>query len=449
MRLTFCGAAGEVTGSCYLLETNNKKYLIDCGMFQGGEFNEDRNWNAFPFNPAEIEAVILTHAHLDHTGRLPKLIKEGFKGVIYANPATKELTRLVLLDALEIMLYNQKKNGIPLLYNQDDVEETVKLFKNVDYLEKHKLAEEVFFTFKDAGHILGSCFIVLESEGKKIIFSGDVGNTHVPIVRETANLGEADYLILESTYGNINHEDPERRIFVLQEAIVETMKRGGTLMIPAFSLERTQEILYEINNLLNNKLIPQVPIFLDSPLAADATQVYKRYAKYFDEAARYLIGHGDDLFNFVGLRITKTPEDSKSINEVGPPKIIIAGSGMMNGGRILHHLVRYLSDPKSRLLIISYQARGTLGRRLLNGEKKVRIYNQDVEVRAEVKAIGAYSAHADQKKLLSWIKEAKKMPGKIFLTHGDSEQAGVLQEKIKQDFNLSVEVPALGASMEI
>src|SRR3989339_965938 len=418
MRLTFCGAAGEVTGSCYLLETNNKKYLIDCGMFQGGEFNEDRNWNAFPFNPAEIEAVILTHAHLDHTGRLPKLIKEGFKGVIYANPATKELTRLVLLDALEIMLYNQKKNGIPLLYNQDDVEETVKLFKNVDYLEKHKLAEEVFFTFKDAGHILGSCFIVLESEGKKIIFSGDVGNTHVPIVRETANLGEADYLILESTYGNINHEDPERRIFVLQEAIVETMKRGGTLMIPAFSLERTQEILYEINNLLNNKLIPQVPIFLDSPLAADATQVYKRYAKYFDEAARYLIGHGDDLFNFVG-------------------------------GRILHHLVRYLSDPKSRLLIISYQARGTLGRRLLNGEKKVRIYNQDVEVRAEVKAIGAYSAHADQKKLLSWIKEAKKMPGKIFLTHGDSEQAGVLQEKIKQDFNLSVEVPALGASMEI
>lgn len=449
MRLTFCGAAGEVTGSCYLLETNNKKYLVDCGMFQGGEFNEDRNWNAFPFNPAEIEAVILTHAHLDHTGRLPKLIKEGFRGVIYANPATKELTRLVLLDALEIMLYNQKKNGIPLLYNQDDVEETMKLFKNVDYLEKHKLTENCFFTFKDAGHILGSCFIFLETEGKKIIFSGDVGNTHVPIVRETANLGEADYLILESTYGNINHEDPERRIFVLQEAIVETMKGGGTLMIPAFSLERTQEILYEINNLLNNKLIPQVPIFLDSPLAADATQVYKRYTKYFDEAARYLIGHGDDLFNFVGLRITKTPEESKKINEVRPPKIIIAGSGMMNGGRILHHLLRYLSDPKSRLLIISYQAHGTLGYRLLNGEKRVRIYNQDVEVKANIRAIGAYSAHADQNKLLAWIKEAKRMPSKVFLTHGDAEQARVLQEKIKQDFNLSVEIPALGESVEL
>lgn len=449
MRLTFCGAAGEVTGSCHLLETGGKKYLIDCGMFQGGEFSEDRNWNAFPFRAEEIDSVIVTHAHLDHTGRLPKLVKEGFSGAIYANPATKDLTRLVLLDALEIMRYNQKKYGIPLLYDEEDVETTMKLFKSVDYVQKTKLDGDCYFTFKDAGHILGSCFIRLEAEGKTIVFSGDVGNAHVPIVRETADLGELDYLVLESTYGHTVHEDPERRIFLLQDAIITAVKQKGVLMIPAFSLERTQEVLYEINNLLNNQLIPQVPIFLDSPLAAEATDVYKKYTKYFDEAAKYLIGKGDDLFNFSGLKVTRTPEESKKINDIKAPKIIIAGSGMMNGGRILHHLARNLTDSKSMLLIIAYQARGTLGSRLLNGEKHVRIYNKDIEVRAEMRVIGAYSAHADQNKLVAWVKEAKRPPHKIFLTHGDQEPLGALQERFIEETGIETIAAEFGKTVEI
>ena len=449
MKLTFHGAAGEVTGSCYLLETNNKKYLIDCGMFQGGEFTEDRNWTAFGFDPQTIDAVILTHAHLDHTGRLPKLVKEGFTGTIYANPATRDLAHLVMLDAVEIMLYNQKKNGIPLLYEEADVEDTMKLFKSVDYVQKTRLDEDVHFTFKDAGHILGSCFIRLELEGKIIVFSGDIGNSHVPIVRETANLGEVDYLVMESTYGHTNHEDPERRIFLLQEAIVATIKRKGVLIIPAFSLERTQEILYEINSLLNSNLIPHAPIFLDSPMAAKATEIYKKYPQYFDEAAKYLIGKGDDLFNFPDLKITKTPDDSKQINSVKAPKIIIAGSGMMNGGRILHHLLRYLNDIKSMLLIIAYQARGTLGNRLLSGEKRVHIYKQDVEVKAEVKVIGAYSAHGDQNKLVAWVKEAKRSPSKIFLVHGDEEPLSALQERLLDETSAQVEIAVMSETVEI
>lgn len=449
MRLTFLGAAGEVTGSCTLLENQGQKYLVDCGMFQGGEFNEDRNWNDFGFNPQEIKAVILTHAHLDHTGRLPKLIKEGFVGDIYATPATKDLARLVLLDALEIMLFNEKKYGIPLLYNENDIEETMKMFHIVDYAEKHKIDQNFYFTFKDAGHILGSAFVCLETPQQKVVFSGDLGNSHVPIVRETTSLGETDVLILESTYGHINHEDPEKRIFLLQEAIAATVNRGGVLLIPAFSLERTQEILYEINSLLNNKMIPQVPIFLDSPLAANATDVYKKYTKYFDEAAKYLIGQGDDLFNFPGLKTTRTPDESKKINEVPAPKIIIAGSGMMNGGRILHHLSRYLEDPKSMLLIISYQAKGTLGNRLLTGKKQVRIYNKDVQVKAEIRAIGAYSAHADQNKLLSWIKEAQKQPSKIFLNHGDDEPLNALQEKLSTETKAEIHLAEFAKTVEI
>jgi len=444
MKLSFFGAAGEVTGSCHFLETDGHRILIDCGMFQGGEFNEDRNWNKFPFEPEKIEAVVVTHAHLDHTGRLPKLFKDGFRGTILATPATRDLARIVLLDALEIMNYSEKKFGIPSLYEESDVEGVIKLFKSVDYDQKYKITDGVYLTLRDAGHILGSSFAKIEAEGKIIIFSGDIGNSHVPIVRETADLGEIDFLVMESTYGNANHEDPERRIFLLQEAVISAIKKGGVLMIPSFSLERTQEILYEFNNLLNNKMIPGVPIFLDSPLAAEATEIYKKYTKYFDEAARYLLGRGDDLFDFPGLLITNTPAQSKTINNIKPPKIIIAGSGMMNGGRILHHLTRYLQDPQSTLLIIAYQAAGTLGSRLLKGAKNVKIYNKEVEVRAEIKVIGAYSAHGDQNKLVGWVKEAKRPPKKIFLVHGDKEPLEALKERLEKDLTIETKVGIFG-----
>lgn len=284
---------------------------------------------------------------------------------------------------------------------------------------------------------------------KRIVFSGDIGNAHVPIIRETRPLGSVDYLILESTYGNIIHEDVAKRIYLLQEAIVKTVKRGGVLMIPAFSLERTQEILYEINQLLESNLIPRAPIFLDSPLAAEATAVFQKYPQYFDEAARYLIGRGDNLFNFPGLKITQSVEESKQINEVPLPKIIIAGSGMMNGGRIQHHLLRYLSDSKNMVLIIAYQSVGTLGRRLLEGEKKVKIYGQEISVKAEVKAIGSYSAHGDQNKLVEWVKTAKKLPKKIFLVHGEPEAMKALEKRIKKEIGVKVNSVGYGVRAEL
>lgn len=448
MKLSFFGAALEVTGSCYLLEHNQEKFLIDCGMFQGGAFNDLRNFDAFIFNPKSIVGVVLTHAHLDHCGRLPKLFKEGFRGAIYANPATIDLTELVLMDAVEVMRYHAKKYGDPVLFGEKDVNEIMKLFEPVDYNKGTKI-DDFYLTFRDAGHILGSAFVELEIERKRLVFSGDIGNSHVPIVRETKPLGHVDYLVLESTYGNKLHESAEERIYLLQEAIVKTIKRGGVLMIPSFSLERTQEILYELNNLIENNLIPQVPIFLDSPLASAATFVYKRYPQYFDEAAAYLVGRGDDFFNFPGLQITQSVEESKAINNVKGPKIIIAGSGMMNGGRILHHALRYLSNPQSCLLIVGFQPRGSLGRRLVDGEKSVRIYSQEIAVKAEIKQLTAYSAHGDQRKLLNWIKEAKTQPKKIFLSHGDVDQILAFKEKIETDLQIAVETPGFGMGMEI
>ena len=449
MKLTFCGANLEVTGSCHLLEAAGKKFLIDCGMFQGGHFNEDRNWNAFPFDPTTIEAVVLTHAHLDHCGRLPKLVKGGFIGPIYTNPATADLARLVLLDAVEVMRYNEKKNGVPVLFDESDVAETIRRFRATDYNHQVNLAEGVNIIFKDAGHILGSAFVKFSAEGKTVVFSGDIGNSHVPIVRETLPLGEVDYLVMESTYGSIIHEDPQNRVYLLQEIIIQTIKNRGVLMIPSFSLERTQELLYELDSLVENKLIPPVPIFLDSPMASAATDIYKNYPQYFDEAAQYLIGRGDDFFKFAGLKITNSVDESKAINEVALPKIIIAGSGMMNGGRILHHLSRYLPDPRSTLLIISFQAEGTLGRHLYNREKNVRIYGQEIEVKAKIDAIGSYSAHADQNKLVEWVKSAKVLPKKIYLVHGESNSMKDLEKRLKSEMDVKVVTTHIGLEVEL
>lgn len=449
MQLTFCGADLEVTGSSHLLTTGGKNYLVDCGLFQGGQFIEDLNWRPFPFDPRGLRAVIVTHAHLDHVGRLPKLIKEGYSGPIYATPATAELARLVLLDAVEIMRYTNRKYDLPMLFEEEDVKEAVRHFRPLDYEKSLRLEQDVHLKFKDAGHILGSAFAKIEAEGKTVVFSGDIGNSHVPIVRETRPLGQADYVVMESTYGAITHESPADRVYFLQEAIVKTMKRGGVLMIPSFSLERTQEVLYELNGLVENKMIPRVPIYLDSPLAAAATEVYKKYPQYFDEAAKYLLGRGDDFFAFPGLQITRDSAESKAINDVPAPKIIIAGSGMMNGGRILHHLLRYLPDPKSCLLVISYQAAETLGRRLLGGAKKVNIYGQAVTVRAEVKAIGSYSAHGDQNKLTEWVKSAKRLPKKVFLVHGEPESEKALEKRLKKDLGVKVTTASYGLTVKI
>ncbi len=453
MKISFLGAAGEVTGSCSLVESGEMKILVDCGMFQGSDFNEGKNHDALPFDAKELSAVLVTHAHLDHTGRLPLLVKNGFTGFFYANPATIELAELVLHDALSVMKHDNAKFGMPILYDEQDVIGVMQQFKEIDYHQWTDLFHDkkAMVYLRDAGHIFGSSFIELVVENKHIVFSGDIGNVNVPILRPTESLPPGiDLLVCESTYGDRLHESDQERRSIVENEVVEAVKRGGVMMIPSFSLERTQELLYELNDLIDrSKRIQRVPIFLDSPLAIGATKVYRKYIKYYNLEAISLLKSGDDMFDFAGLEETLTVDDSKKINNVPSPKIIIAGAGMMNGGRILHHAMRYLSDPKSTLLIIGYQAQGSLGRQILDGHSPVQVMKEKVAVKCKVKAVGAFSAHGDQKKMLSWIGSSDIPPKNIYLNHGEPEAIKVFAQKIKDNFNIDAKLAERNLTIEI
>ncbi|MFA6547695.1 MAG: MBL fold metallo-hydrolase [Candidatus Magasanikbacteria bacterium] len=443
MKIRFFGAAGEVTGSCSLVESGNKKILVDCGMFQGSDFNEGKNHDPLAFDAKELSAVLVTHAHLDHTGRLPVLIKNGYSGFFYATPATIELTELILRDAHSIMEYNHRKFGSPILYEEQDIAGVMSQFKSLDYYDELDLFQDktVKIKFYEAGHIFGSVFVELQAENKKVIFSGDIGNINVPILRDTDKLPEdVDLVVCESTYGDRRHESDQARREILEEMVLQAMQRGGVMMIPSFSLERTQELLYDLNDLIDHKhKLPRVPIFLDSPLAIGATKVYRKFTKYYDEEAYKWLKSGDDLFTFAGLTETENKAESMKINNTRPPKIIIAGAGMMNGGRILHHALRYLSDDKSTLLIIGYQAQGTLGRKILDGHSPVDVMGESVAVHCKVKAIGAFSAHGDRDKLTVWLGSSAKRPKKIILNHGEPEASGSLVKHLKDVYGLDVD----------
>ncbi|MFH1286686.1 MAG: MBL fold metallo-hydrolase [Candidatus Magasanikbacteria bacterium] len=450
MQLSFYGAAHEVTGSCHLLDTGKKKILVDCGMFQGGNFNEGKNGSDFLFNPAEVDILLLTHAHLDHTGRVPKLIKDGFKGRIITTKATIELARLVWVDAYHIMKYNNKKYQTPILFGEADIAEAFGACEPVDYHERVDLGDGESVVFKDAGHIFGAAFIELAAGGKNIAFSGDVGNKNVPILRETEELGDIDVLICESTYGDRIHESETDRKKILLDLIKKGAERGGTIMMPAFSLERTQEILYHLHDISeHDKELPKIPIYLDSPMAIDAIPIYKKYPEYYDKEAWDEYSKGADFLDFPELHITHTTEESKKINNIRGAKMVIAGAGMMNGGRIIHHAFRYLSDPASTLIIVGYQAHGTLGRRLYEGAEKANIFGEEIPVRCEIKAIGALSAHADQTKLVEWIGGAAKKPKKIYLIHGESHASASLGHKVKEVIGIECFVPEEGETVEI
>ncbi len=450
MKITFFGAAHEVTGSCHLVEVGNKKILLDCGMFQGADSNEDRNHEDFPFDPSDIDAVLLSHAHLDHTGRVPKLIKDGFKGKIYATKATCELAQIVWADAERIMVYNHRKYQTPVLYTEKDVLTAGAKCKGLDYGEKVDLGDGVSAIFKDAGHIFGASFIELSGEGKTLGFSGDIGNVEVPILRETEQLGEVDALICESTYGDRLHEGIDRRKEIILDTIKEAYERGGAIMVPAFSLERTQEFLYELDEMVEeDQTLPKFPIFLDSPMAIDALPTYKKYPEYYDEEAMKKYKKGNDFLDFPQLTITRTVEESKQINDAIGPKMVIAGAGMMNGGRILHHLRRHLSDPNSTLIIVGYQAKGTLGRQLYDGEKNVKIFQDNIPVNCVIKTIRSLSAHGDQKKIISWISGAKKIPEKVYCVHGEVSSATALADKLNEYLSLKATVPEYGETVEI
>lgn len=445
MNITFYGAAHEVTGSCHLLDAGNKKILLDCGMFQGSNFNEGKNHDRFPFDPGEVDILLVSHAHLDHTGRIPKLIKDGFRGKIYMTKATCELARLIWVDAWHIMKYNHKKYQSPILFDEADVAMAIKRCVGVDYGKAVDLGDGDAAVFKDAGHIFGASFIELNVGGKVIAYSGDIGNNNVPILRETESLGDIDTLICESTYGDRIHETETKRKQILLELIREGFKRGGTIMMPAFSLERTQEILYYLDQMSeHDKTLPDMRIFLDSPMAIDAIPVYNAYPEYYDKEAMEHYARGGDFLDFPELTKTYDTDESKKINSIPGPKMVIAGSGMMNGGRIIHHAVRYLSDPKSTLIIVGYQARGTLGRRLYEGAENVTIFGKKILVRCTIKAIGALSAHGDQNKLVNWIGSAKTAPKKIYFVHGEPHAATALAHRVRDELGIETFVPERG-----
>ena len=437
IKLISYGATEEVTGSCHLLEIDNFKILIDCGFFQGSKENYLKNWSEFKFNPQDINALILTHAHLDHCGRIPKLVKDGYRGKIYATAPTIELANLIMVDNFNIIHSKAKNFSYAPLYSQEDLKKVNKSWSKINYYQKQILASDISFTFHNAGHILGASMVEIKVKDKIIIFTGDIGGKNMPLVKEIDNLKKVDHLIMETTYADRLHEDIEERDKKLIEAVQRVTLNNSTLLISVFAIERTQDILKVLNDYYETHLDFKVPVFLDSPLAIKATKIYKKYLNLLNEEAQTTLKKDQDIFNFPHLKISKHSEDSKKINYLPPPKIILAGSGMAEGGRIIHHLVRYLPEKKNNILFVGFQVPGTLGYKLTQGAFTFDFYNEKKEIKARVDSLDGFSAHGDQKALLNWLKKFKEKPKNIFLVHGNKEAMETFSKILKDKLNIS------------
>ncbi len=451
MKITFCGANREVTGSCYHIETEHANIVLDCGMFQGGRYAEEKNRLDFPFDPAKVTTVILTHAHFDHVGRLPKLYKDGFRGKIYCTAPTSELAMITLRDSVHLMKEEAERHDVEPLFTADEVEPLEKLGTHIPYHEQSQIAPGVSVYLSDAGHILGSSSIRLLADGQSAVFSGDLGNTPVPLLKSVECLTGADLVIGESTYGNRVHEGHDERTAFLRKAIQDAVRTQGTLLIPAFALERTQELLYELHRLHSSGQIPNLPIFLDSPMAIAATDVFRHHLDFMDIEARQDTARlGGDLFQFSGLRSTVTSDESKHILNVHGPKVIIAGSGMMNGGRIMHHLKNYLGHRNTILLIIGYQVEGSVGRQLHEGAKRIHIYGQEIHVHADVRSCGSFSGHADYPRLMNWLHCFQAQPPKaVYVTHGELNSALSFSQSVEDELGIVSAVPEFSSIMDL
>lgn len=450
MRIQFCGASTGVTGSCHLITTEHHKILLDCGQFQGGKAMDAMNYEPFPFDPAEIDYMVLSHAHIDHCGRIPLLIKRGFKGDIYCTDATADLLEVMLKDSGYIhekeAEWKNRKNeraGRPLvepLYTCNDAVESLKFVKPVLYDQLIELNPEMKIVFNDAGHILGSAITELwVTEGEsvsKIVFSGDLGVMDRPILRDPTIIKKADYVIMETTYGNRLHPQNSMDVKSLMEIVIKTARRGGTVVIPSFAVGRTQELIYEFNRFYENnrqyqKDLEELMVYVDSPMATTATEVFKRNAQVFDDEMKEIITNGDNPLDFKNLRFTRSTEDSIALNHNDRPKVIISASGMCEAGRIRHHLKHNLWNPKASVIFVGYQAEGTLGRLLVEGAKEVTLFGEEIQVNAEIYNLEGFSGHADRDGLLMWLGGFQKEPKHIFLVHGEPEA--------KEDFAQTVE----------
>jgi len=452
-KIKFLGAAGNVTGSRFLLESDKSKILVDCGLYQERDFRA-RDWEKFPVEPSSIDSVPLTHAHLDHCGYLPKLAKDGFKGKIFCTPPTKEIAQIALLDAAKIQeedaerkMRRHKREGrkgpypeIPL-YISKDAEKVLSLFETTAYKQQVQVAADITATFYDAGHILGSSMVELKFKNngieKTAVFTGDIGRWDKPILCDPTTFEKADYVFMETTYGNKLHEDRGPSEEKLKRVILDTKEKGGKIIIPTFAIERAQELLFYLSGFLKKNEIPPITIFVDSPMAINVTEVFKNHTEYFDEETKALINSGKSPFDFPLLKTTRTPAESKRINLAKGTSIIMAGSGMCVGGRIKHHLVNNITRPENTILFVGYQAKGTLGREILERPQEVRILGITYPVKARIEKINGFSAHADKDELLKWVGAFKTKPEKIFLVHGEEEVtkdfASVLKSKIDSE----------------
>jgi metallo-beta-lactamase family protein len=447
-KITFCSGAGTVTGANFLIEADGKKLLVDCGMIQGESIADKQNWDPFPYNAAEIDALFITHCHIDHIGRIPKLIDEGFKGVIYSTPPTKELTYPMLEDTAAIV-GKDKDHGLDKIYTEENIKHAMSLWDDRKYHEVVKISPDFTFRLLDAGHVLGSSMIEFMFHGKKIVFTGDLGNSPSPILRDTEKLEDVDYLVMESVYGDRKHEDREIRKERLQEVIQDNYKRKGVLIMPTFSLERSQELLYEMNNLVENERIPKMPVYFDSPLGIKLTTIFKKYHEYFNPMVQEDIKKDSDIFSFPGLRITEDTKDSKEILHIPSPKIVIAGSGMSNGGRIIHHELNYLPDPNNTILLIGYQSQGTLGRKIEEGASSVMIMHENVPVHARIEKISGYSGHKDTDALTDFVGDTADSLKKVFVVMGEPKAALFLVQKLRDFLGVSAVAPDAGTSVTL
>ena len=474
MKITFLGATRTVTGSNFLVEGAGKRFLVDCGMWQGKAEQEMENSQEFEFNPLEIDFMLLTHAHIDHSGRIPKLYKEGFRNKVYAHKATCDLCTLMLPDSghiqeTEIEWKNKKRKRkgeepIEPIYTAEDAVRCLEIFEPVQYDQIIEITPEIHVRFNDAGHMLGSSIIeVWVKEGEKVtktVFTGDIGNNDIPLLSPPTMIEDTDFLVMESTYGSRLHMRNDEKAQIFLDVVSETLDNGGTVVVPSFAVGRTQEILYEINKLKDEygdeeefrrkyKTIMKAPVYVDSPLAISATEVFRENTEIFDEETKEEIMRGDNPLEFPGLKFTKTADESKALNEDQTPSIIISASGMCEVGRIKHHLKHNLWNPKSTILFVGYQAPGTLGYSIVNGAKTVKIFGEEIAVNARIEYIEGYSGHADQELLMNCIYSYIKKPKHIFLVHGEPESQDILADKIEQETKIGVTIPEFGETYEL
>lgn len=449
VKVSFYGGVGWVTGANFVIENipsspdeKITRIMIDCGMYQGGEEATVKNRESFAYNPSDIDILIVTHAHADHIGRVPKLVRDGFSGVIYSSKATQDLAAVMFDDSLKILNYEAKRDEVEPMYNEADVNRTLKLWHSEPLGKTFMLPGGFSVSFHVAGHILGSVMAKISYGTKKILFTGDLGNSPDPLLQDTETIDDVDYMVIESVYGDRNHEDRELRIEKLKSAILETIQKKGVLMIPVFALERTQNLLYILNNLVESGEIPKVPIFLDSPLAINITNIFKNNLDLMNDEVKKRLETDPDIFDFPGLTETYSIDDSKAIMRQHNPKIIISSAGMSHAGRIIHHEKQYLDDPNNMLIFIGYQAVGTVGRIIQDGAHQVTLLGKKIDIRAKVETISGYSAHKDSEHLIEFISaSAEKNLKHVFVAMGETKSSLFLVQRVRDYLGVKATAP--------